>query len=292
MLGARRLTAPRIAIVGLGLIGGSVGLALRRARPDLEVVGIARREAGAGAAVQRGAVTAAATDLTIAAAADLVVVAVPLEEMRPVLALLGRRLPAGTLVTDVASTKAAVVSWAAELLGGDRFLGGHPMAGKTERGLRAADPDLFRGAPWILTPRPGQDLEPFRPWLQLVDAMGAHRVVMDPADHDRRVALVSHLAFLLSAAYVEAVKASPEWSEAVRIAGPGFRDMIRLAGGDPDMYAGIARTNREPLLAAVRRLEASLAKFRRHLEGDDQRIWELFEESQRVHDQWTKRDGG
>ncbi len=278
----------RISIVGLGLIGGSIGLALREVRPQPEVLGIARKEADAAAAVERGAVAAGSTDLGLAVASDLVIVATPLQEMRPVLAALGRQLPARTLVTDVASTKGAVVEWANELLGGDRFLGGHPMAGSTERGLRFADSALFRGAPWIFTPQPDQQTSAFAGWFELVDAMGARRVMMAPAEHDRRVALVSHLAFLLSAAYVSAVKASPEWLEAMRISGPGFRDMIRLSGGDPDMYTGIARTNRQQLLSALRQLEAVLGKYRRHLEEDDPRIWELFEESKRVHDQWSK----
>jgi len=276
----------RVAIVGLGLIGGSIGLALRQLRPELEVLGIARRETAAAAAVKRGAITAGGTDLRLAAASDLVVIATPLQEMRPVLAQLGRDLSARTFVTDVGSTKAAVVGWARELLGRPgTFLGGHPMAGKTAGGLRAADPSLFRGAPWIFTPEPEQDTSAFSGWFELVEAMGARRMFMGPNEHDRRVALVSHLAFLLSSAYVSAVKASPEWAEALRISGPGFRDMIRLAGGDPDMYTGIARTNTEHILTALQQLEGALGKFRRHLERDDERIWELFEESKRVHDQ-------
>jgi prephenate dehydrogenase len=219
-----------------------------------------------------------------------VVIATPLQEMRLVLAQLGRLTDGSkTLATDVGSTKAAVCAWAAELLSDRRqFLGGHPMTGKTETGLKAADKDLFKGSPWIFTPYEGQDLKPFQDWMKLVESLGASPIVMTPEEHDRRVALVSHLAFVASAAYVASVKASPDWADAVRIAGPGFRDITRLAGGDPDLYTGIARTNRENLLAAVKRLETELAKFRRHLEADDPRIWELFEETKRVHDQWTK----
>jgi prephenate dehydrogenase len=272
------------------LIGGSLGLAVRRARPELEVLGIAVREQDAAAAVKLGAITAGGVDLQLAVATDLVVIATPLQEMRLVLARLGRLTTASsTLITDVGSTKAAVCEWAAELLGDrGRFLGGHPMTGKTETGLKAADGNLFKGSPWIFTPNEAQDLAPFQPWMELVDTIGAKRIVMTPDEHDRRVALVSHLAFVASAAYVATVKASPEWAEAVRIAGPGFRDMTRLAGGDPDLYTGIARTNRTHLLAAVQGLEAELTKFRRHLEADDSRIWELFEETRRVHDQWMR----
>lgn len=283
----------RVGIIGLGLIGGSIGLALRRLRPELEVVGIARKESAAAAAVKRGAITAGGSDLRLAAACDLVIIATPLQEMRPVLAQLGRDLPAQTLLTDVGSTKAAVVKWAQELLPRPMaFLGGHPMAGRTDSGLRAADPSLFQDAAWIFTPQPEQDISAFSAWFELVDAMGARRFVLEPGDHDRRVALVSHLPFLLSAAYVSTVKALPEWSHAARIGGPGFRDMIRLAGGNPDMYAAITRTNRENILEVLKQFGASLAKFQRHLEQDDPRIWELFEESKRVHDQWSERPPG
>ena len=279
----------RVAIIGVGLIGGSLGLALREARPDIEVIGIARSEDSAAAAVKRGAVTAAGADLRLASACDLVVVATPLQEMRPVFSRLGRELPKQTLVTDVGSVKRAVLDWARELIpDAGRFLGGHPMAGKSESGLRAAEPRLFQGAPWVFTTDGDQDLGRFAPLFEIVDAVGARRVVIGPDEHDRRVALVSHLAFTLSSAYGATIKASPEWREAVRIAGPGFRDMVRLAGGDPDLYTGIARTNRAALLDAVDRLQAALSKYRRHLENDDERIWELFEEVKLAHDQWER----
>ena len=279
----------RVAIVGVGLIGGSLGLALREARPDIEVLGIARTEDKASAAVKRGAVTAAGTDLRLASACDVVVVATPLQEMRPVFSFLGRELPKDTLLTDVGSVKRPVLDWARELIPDTgRFLGGHPMAGKSESGLRAAEARLFKDATWVFTPDGDQDLGRFAPLFELVDAVGARRVVIGPDEHDRRVALVSHLAFTLSSAYGATIKGSPEWREAVRIAGPGFRDMVRLAGGDPDLYTGIARTNRAALLDAVERFQAALTKYRRHLENDDERIWELFEEVKLAHDQWER----
>jgi prephenate dehydrogenase len=278
----------RVAIVGPGLIGGSIGLAIRARRPELEVIGIARKEAAAAEAVTRGAATVGSADLQVASAADLVIVATPLPEMRPVLARLGRILPETTLVTDVGSVKAPVVAWAEELLPApERFLAGHPMAGKAESGLRAAEATLFQGAPWIFTPRPDADRIRFAEVVRLVQDLGANPVWMTADEHDRRVALVSHLAITVSAAYVAAVKAAPGWANAVEIAGPGFRDMIRLAGSDPDLSAAIARANRQELLAAIEHFEAALRKFRRHLEENTPSIWELFEESKRVHDQWT-----
>jgi len=277
----------RVAIIGLGLIGGSIGLAVRARRPELDVIGIARKEEDAAAAVARGAAATASTDLQEAAAADLVMVATPLPEMRPVLARLGRVLPDATLITDVGSVKAPVAAWAAELLPHpENFLPGHPMAGKAESGLKAADATLFGGAPWIFTPGEGADRVRFAEVVRLIEDLGAIPVWMSAEEHDRRVALVSHLAFTVSAAYVAAVKAAPGWAQAVEIAGPGFRDMVRLAGSDPDLSAAIAQANRAELLEAIRRFETALMKFRRHLEENTASIWELFEESKLVHDQW------
>jgi prephenate dehydrogenase len=277
----------RVAIVGLGLIGGSIGLAIRARRPELEVIGIARNEEAAAAAVARGAATAGSADLQAAAAADLVIVATPLQEMRPLLARLGRILPATALVTDVGSVKAPVQAWAEELLPDPQnFLPGHPMAGKAESGLRAAEATLFSGAPWIFTPHDGWDRARFQDFIQLIEDIGATPVWMTAQEHDRRVALISHLAFTVSAAYVAAIKAAPGWAQAVEIAGPGFRDMVRLAGSDPDLSAAIAQANRAELLDAIRRFEVALMKFRRHLEENTASIWELFEESKLVHDQW------
>jgi prephenate dehydrogenase len=278
----------RVAIVGLGLIGGSIGLGLRARRKDLEVIGIARTEKAAADAVAKGAATLGSADLQAAEAADLVIVATPLPEMRPLLARLGRIVKEATLVTDVGSVKTPVMAWAEELLPSpDRFLAGHPMAGKAESGLRAAEATLFRGAPWIFTPRPGSDRDRFFEVVRLVQDLGAKPVWMTADEHDRRVALVSHLAITVSAAYVAAVKAAPGWAQAIEIAGPGFRDMVRLAGSDPDLSAAIAQANRQELLAAIERFESALRKFRRHLEENTPSIWELFEESKRVHDQWT-----
>jgi len=277
----------RVAIVGLGLIGGSIGLAIRARRPELEVTGIAREDKDAAQAVTRGAITDGSADLHTAAQADLVIVATPLQEMRPVLAGLGRILPETGLVTDVGSVKGPVLAWAEELLPHpENFLPGHPMAGKAESGLRAADATLFTGAPWIFTPRPSADRERFAEIVRLVTDLGASPVWMTAEEHDRRVALISHLAFTVSAAYVAAVKTSPGWAQAVEIAGPGFRDMVRLAGSDPDLSTAIARANRAELLEAIRRFETALMKFRRHLEENTASIWELFEESKLVHDQW------
>ena len=198
----------RVAIIGVGLIGGSLGLALREARPDIEVIGIARSEDSAAAAVKRGAVTAAGADLRLASACDLVVVATPLQEMRPVFSRLGRELPKQTLVTDVGSVKRAVLDWARELIpDAGRFLGGHPMAGKEMSGVDYADPDLFQNAVWFLSPMAGQNLNQglFAEYAGWIDAIGARIVILPADEHDRLCAWISHVPQMISTALAAAL---------------------------------------------------------------------------------------
>jgi prephenate dehydrogenase len=278
----------RVAIVGVGMIGGSLGLALRARLPTIAVHGVTRDQRQAAEALRSGAVTSAGAGLEEAAGADVAVIATPLAAMPQVLRALDRAMPQG-LVTDVGSVKERVVVWAADALARpDRFLGGHPMAGRTETGLGAAQASLFEGAPWIFTPRPDQDLERFEGWFACVRAVGAHPVFMEPQEHDRRIAMVSHAAFLLSAAYAGAVGSSEDSERTAALAGPGFRDMIRLATGDPRLYAAIAEYNRGPLLSAVDSLEASLDEFRRRLLAGDSSVEELFSASRSRARGWLR----
>jgi len=263
-----------VGIVGLGLIGGSLGQALRRLGGRVRGTGIVRTTAEVTAAEARGAVDRAGTSLDLLAECRLVVVATPIAQGATVLAELGRVLPDRTLITDVASVKQPVLEWARALPAPDRFLGGHPMAGKTESGLSHSDPAIFVQTPWVFTPRPGQDLAPFQWWLDLVTAIGARPVVMAADEHDRRAAYVSHLAFTLSAAYAATVR--DHGGDAM--AGPGYRTMARLAAGDPRMYADIATTNQGPLLEAIDAFLDVLHDYRQRI-ADRDRLPDLFAEA-------------
>ena len=183
------------------------------------------------------------------------------------------------IVTDLASTKGTVMRWAAAA--GLDLTGGHPMCGRERSGLDAADPAIFDGAPWLLTRE-----EPAL--ADLVRAVGAIPVVVDAEQHDRLVAGVSHAAFALSAAYVLALAGSGEWDRMAELAGPGYRDMSRLAGGDPELHGAIASTNRRAMVDALQAIEASVARIRRHLEAGDTRLVELLEEAKRVRDGWER----
>ncbi|HEV2413576.1 MAG TPA: prephenate dehydrogenase [Candidatus Dormibacteraeota bacterium] len=268
---------PTVGIVGLGLMGSSFALALNRARPDVVVVGCDRNPLVVQKALARNIVASADVSPAIVHMADVVFVAAPINALREIFAELPP-VAEGTPVTDMASTKATVMEWAAAE--GLDLIGGHPMCGKEASGIDAADAGIFEGAPWILT----RDVPAI---TDLVRAVGARPVVMDAISHDRLVAGVSHAAFMLSVAYVLAVSRSSDWPDAAKIAAGGFRDLSRLAGGDPDMYTGVARTNRENLLAVLNAVSKELARLYRHVEADDPRLVELFEEAKAVRERWA-----
>ena len=267
-----------VAVVGLGLMGSSFALAIKEARHDVVLVGSDPDHSVVRKAIDRHVVEAAHSDLSMVDIADVIVIAAPIRALRAVFGKLAGKTSA-KVVTDMASTKVAVMDWASSA--GIDLVGGHPMCGRELSGIDAADPAIFKGAPWIVT---REDPEV----LKLIEAVGSHPVVMSPAVHDRLVAGVSHTAFLLSIGYVLALSRRSDWPEASEVAGSGFRDMSRLASGDPELYAGVAQTNRENMVAMLDAVSAELARLRRHLEADDPRLVELFEEARAVRERWAK----
>jgi prephenate dehydrogenase len=269
---------PTVAVVGLGLMGASFALALKKARPGTVLVGSDRNPLVVRKAIERGVVDSAYTDLSVVEMADVIFIGAPLGAMRQLFAQLAEKAGA-TPITDMASTKATVMEWAAAE--GIDLVGGHPMCGKERSGIDHADASMFESAPWVLT-------RDDKPITELVEAVGAQPIVMDAVTHDRLVAGVSHAAFLLSVGYVLALSRRADWPESARLAAGGFRDMSRLAAGDPDLYAGVARTNRQNLIEMLDAVAAELTRLRRHLEADDPRLIELFEEARAVRERWEK----
>ena len=279
----------KIAIVGLGLIGGSFGLAVK-ARGHVEVLGVARRQETADLAVTRGAVDRAGTDLALVADVDVVVLACPHAVTNAVLNALASHLADGTRVTDVGSTKEAVVRHAARALDPARnpFLGGHPMAGKEVTGLENADPDLFRGRPWVFTPASKHAPGGWEDFVGLVRDIGAVPVFLQPRAHDHYVALVSHLPFLLSSAYLLAAGREAAWGDASELASSGFRDMSRLGAGDSEMYAAITATNRDAVLDTLTALHAALEQLEAAItRGEGDELLDLLVEARRTRDEWA-----
>ena len=272
-----------VALLGTGLIGASIGLALRRRHPTLPVVGYDAAGEHANHALRLGAVTDVRGSVAEAVHdAALVVVAVPLNRIPELLAHVGEHAPPGALVTDVGSVKGSVMAAASRLPEGVRFVGGHPMAGAATAGPEGADPLLFENAVYVLTPPAGTPpLESHAPEaLWLVDAVGARPVVMDADRHDRVAATISHLPQLLAVALVEA--AADTGDDALGLAAGGFRDMTRIAGSPFSMWGPILRDNREAVADVLMRFEERLASVRQRVEDDPGALAPSFERAGRT----------
>lgn len=241
----------RVAIIGTGLIGGSIGLALRA--DGAEVVGHDDDYVAARAATQRGAIArAAASPAEAVEGAELVIVAVPVDRLPQVCASIAPGPDA--VVTDVGSAKAEAVAQGEAAFGG-RFIGGHPMAGSERHGVEAADAALFRGAYWILTPTPATLDRSYRLVTELAGRLGATPVAVEPEVHDALVARLSHLPQLVASALVEVAVTTGDRDALLGLAGGGFRDVTRIAASDADLWVAILRANRSAILEALDGLE-------------------------------------
>src|SRR5579859_7021686 len=239
----------RVAIVGLGLIGGSIGLALRQGKAAQQVVGYDLGKGVSSLAQKVGAIDQSYDTLADAVrGAELVILATPVGAMRALLQNIAPSLSPGSVVTDVASTKVQVISWAEEFLPSSAsFVGGHPMAGKEVSGVKEADATLFRQRIYCLTPTARTRPAAVNKVVALVETLGARVRFLEPAEHDGQVAGVSHLPFIASVAIMNTVAGGPAWGDAAMLAAGGFRDMSRLAAGNPEMYRDICLTNSEAL---------------------------------------------
>jgi prephenate dehydrogenase len=272
-----------IGIVGVGLIGGSFGLALRKAGFDGRILGVSsQRSLDEG--LRAGAIDAAATLDGAAAEADLLFLSHPIRRILEQLPQIAAAAKPGALVTDAGSTKAEIARVAREAFEGksSEFLPGHPMAGKEGRGAAIADPDLYRGATWALTPlEEGAEsaaAAELRNWLERI---GARVRCVPPEEHDRIVALTSHLPQALSTALAASLRDALPDRDELDLAGGGLRDMTRLAGSSYAIWADILETNRENVRAALDAFLAELEGFRRELGSDE--IADRFGRAQAFH---------
>lgn len=262
----------KLSILGLGLIGGSIGLALKAGKfENLDIWGY-DREWGVGPRAQKaGAIDRHAGSPSAAVRdAAVVIVATPVLAARELFKEIADDLREGAVVIDTCSTKAQVATWARELLPRRvDYVGGHPMAGRTETGVEAADAALFRDRPFVLTPGPDASEHSVAVARALVEALGARPVFMDPAEHDSYVAAVSHLPLVASVALFTVAQESQAWPELAALASTGFVDITRLASGSPEMAHDICLTNAESIvhwldryLATLRELRALIAEGR------------------------------
>ncbi len=260
----------RIAIVGVGLIGSSFALALRQAGFNGELVGVSSpRSVDAG--IRVGAISRGVSLEEAAAWADLVYLSQPIDEILNTLIRLGPIAHPDCLITDAGSTKKVIIDAAGHHIQRATFLGGHPMAGKESRGAESADPKLFQGRPYVLTPYEltpksmGGAVTVFRSWLERI---GALVYVMEATLHDQTVAFTSHLPQLLSTA-LAATLANKDSELISHVFGPGLLDMTRLSLSAPEIWMSILRSNKEAIRAALSAYRLTLTELETKLDNDD-----------------------
>jgi len=274
----------QITIIGTGLIGGSFGLALKKRRFGGRIVGCDRAPV-LKRARDKGAIDSGNTDPAEAVRdSQVVLLAAPVGEIIELIKRLGASLPPKTLLTDVGSTKAAVLAAAAAVFGkaaARRFLAGHPMAGKEDSGVEFADPDLFQGTVWLVTPAPKQDIfeglsGEFLGW---VEKTGAAVASMDAAAHDQLCAWISHLPQLISTALAATlVDEYGENAPLLETGGRALREMTRISASPYSMWRDVALTNKKNIRQALLKLERRLAHIRENLDTR-----ELAREFERAH---------
>jgi prephenate dehydrogenase len=282
----------KVSIVGVGLLGGSLGQALRGRKLASQVVGCVRRETSLRECCSAGAVDAATLDFSEGVAnADLIVLCTPIAQMRGILQPLLPQLKRGAIVTDVGSVKGTVVRDLEKLVAraGAYFVGSHPMAGSERMGVTAARPDLYRGAICVVTPTKNSNPRAVRAVARLWKSVGARVLQLPPVVHDQLVARSSHLPHLLAAQLVN--HALGNGSEAGSLlCATGFRDTTRVASGSPEMWRDIAVANRVNLARSLDQFIGQLRVLRETVRaGDGEAIARFLEEAKGRRDAWCSQ---
>lgn len=268
----------RVAIFGVGLLGGSIGAALRERVPAIEVWGVGRDASKLQAAVQRGQLTHSTTDPRAAAAeCDLLVFCTPVDQIPQGIAFVVEACQPGTLITDVGSTKAVICDELYELTGERvEFVGAHPIAGSDKTGAEHARADLFEGRLCVVTPRPNNAHAAVSRVIEFWQTLGLRVATTTPAEHDAALAVTSHLPHLVAAALAQQLEPS-----LVPYAATGFRDTTRIAAGSPELWTAIFQSNKESVLDALTSFQTTLALYRNAIEACDERqIARLLTEAQ------------
>ena len=283
-----------LAIVGVGLIGGSFAAALRQAGLVDKVLGVGRRPGPLALAKRLGLIDEVVTLAQAAAQADLIFLAAPVGTFPALLAGLLPTLRSQAVITDAGSTKVDVVQAAYQSLGDrvSQFIPGHPIAGAERTGPEAADAQLYRGRNVILTPLPENTAQD-RHWLtQLWEHCGARVLNMDAAAHDTVLASVSHVPHFLASVFMAQVAAANDADLRLSLAGTGFRDFTRIAAGSPEMWRDIFLANRQAVLSEVAQVRDVLAQAEQALaDGDGVKLFDLLERAALARRFWGSRSG-
>lgn len=281
-----------IAIFGVGLIGGSFALGLKAAGAAKRVIGLGRNPANIAHALQLGVIDEASKDPAVVAGADLVFIATPVGQMGTIMRAIAPHLGPGTVVTDGGSTKRDVAALAYRLLGkrAAQFVPGHPIAGAEHSGVSAARADLYQQRKVVLTPLPENSERSIRRVRAAWRLCGARLFRMQPAEHDRVFAAVSHLPHLLSYALVDQVARHPNGKALFEYAAGGFRDFTRIASSHPEMWRDICIANRKALLAELAGYQRELAEMKQLLQkGDAAGLEKIFSRARDARNRWLRR---
>jgi prephenate dehydrogenase len=281
-----------VVIFGVGLIGGSFALALKAAGAAKRIVGLGRNPANLQRALKLGVIDEASENPAVVAEADLVLIATPVGQMGAIMRAIVPHLGAGTVVTDGGSTKRDVVALAYRLFKhrAAQFVPGHPIAGAEHSGVAAARVDLFRKRKVVLTPLPENSERSIRRVRAAWRLCGARLYRMQPAEHDRVFAAVSHLPHLLSYALVDQVARHPNGRQLFDYAAGGFRDFTRIASSHPEMWRDICVANRKALLVELAGFERELAEVKQLLRsGDAAGLEKLFARARTARNKWLQR---
>jgi arogenate dehydrogenase (NADP+) len=249
-----------IGILGLGLIGGSLGYDLRS--HGHHVLGVSRRKSTCQTAIALGSVDEASVDMSLLAAAEVIFICTPIALIVPQVEQLIAHLSAATIITDVGSVKAPIVKAISPLW--SRFVGGHPMAGTTDSGIEAAQKNLFVDRPYVLTPDATTPKDAIAILEEIVRSLGAKIYYCQPEQHDRAVSWISHLPVMVSASLITACmgETDPEVLQlAQNLASSGFRDTSRVGGGNPELGVMMAQYNRQALLGSLQQYRHNLDEF-------------------------------
>jgi len=282
----------RIAIIGLGLIGGSIGLALKQADwQKAQIIGYVRRSELGSVVLSSGAVDNVESSLKATVSdADLIIIATPVLTIKDIFSQIAAYLSPDSVVTDTASTKVQVMRWAEELLPpGTSFVGGHPMAGKETSGIKAAEADLFHNCVYCLTPATQAKPAAVQTVADMVKTLGATPLTISAEEHDNLVAGISHLPLLLSIALVSATTQSPSWEQMSRLAASGYRDLTRLASGNPEVNAHICLSNQAAIISWLDKFSEELQTLRKFLANGDSEIEKFLVMASEARRKWLEK---
>ncbi len=280
----------KLVIFGVGLIGGSVALALKKAKHTVQIIGVGRSADSLQTALDLGVIDVATSDVTTAVRdADIILIAAPVAQTPAILAAIKPHLTVSTVITDAGSTKGDVLRCAKEILGAqfNQFVGGHPIAGAEKSGVTAAMADLYINKNIVLTPTPATDTQALQRVKALWQACGANVSEMSAATHDGIFAAVSHLPHLLAFALVDDIASRPNAEQLFGFAASGFRDFTRIAGSHPEMWRDISLANRTALLDELDAYQQELKHLQKLLQSEDgEGLEALFKRASIARNNW------